>query len=210
MDKETKDALTRKLNELSPEDLEKRKAANKKILKYGCLPIILIIIFFILMAKCISNNTERNYVREATELIEKLRNPKTEEELISDYEKAIVLFEEMKNVQDTSDNFLIVQTELEALITYKDENIKNEVKKLKVNSQFSAWNGSHKALEQYIKASMNDPKSYEHVETRYQVNENTITIYTKFRGKNMFNAVVTNEALATADLEGNLIEVKIL
>ena len=34
-------------------------------------------------------------------------------------------------------------------------------------------------------------------------------IYTKFRGTNAFNAVVTNEAVAIADLDGNLLDVKI-
>ena len=115
----------------------------------------------------------------------------------------------MKNIKDTSNNFLIAQMELEALVTNKDNNIKNEVKKIRVKEQFSSWNGSHKNLEKYIKASMNNPKSYEHVETRYQIKDNTVMIYTKFRGTNAFNAVVTNEAVAIADLDGNLLDVKI-
>lgn len=56
---------------------------------------------------------------------------------------------------------------------------------------------------------MNNPKSYEHVETRYQSNDSTITVYTKFRGTNAFGAVVANEAVAIADLDGNLLDVKI-
>ncbi len=210
MDKATKEAWTGKKKELTPEAMEKRKAINKKILKFGCLPILVI---FILIAVIPKNNSdkakENDYTVKATELIEKLRNPQTEDALIADYDKAIALLEEMKNVNDTSNNFQLAQMELEALIAYKDDNIKKEVNKLKVNRQFSSWDGSHKNLEKYIKKNMNNPKSYEHVETKYQINDNSITIYTKFRGTNAFNAVVTNEAIATADLEGNLLEVKI-
>lgn len=208
MDKTTKEAWMGKKNELSPEAMEKRKATNKKILKFGCLPILIILILIALIPKNDSDN-ENDYTVKATKLIEKLRNPKTEKELIADYDKAIALCEEMKNIKDTSNNFLIAQMELEALVTNKDNNIKNEIKKIRVKEQFSSWNGSHKNLEKYIKASMNNPKSYEHVETRYQIKDNTVMIYTKFRGTNAFNAVVTNEAVAIADLDGNLLDVKI-
>ena len=128
MNKTTKEAWIGKKNELSPEAMEKRKATNKKILKFGCLPILIILILIALIPKNDSDN-ENDYTVKATKLIEKLRNPKTEKELIADYDKAIALCEEMKNIKDTSNNFLIAQMELEALVTNKDNNIKNEVKK---------------------------------------------------------------------------------
>ena len=149
MNKTTKEAWMGKKNELSPEAMEKRKATNKKILKFGCLPILIILILIALIPKNDSDN-ENDYTVKATKLIEKLRNPKTEKELIADYDKAIALCEEMKNIKDTSNNFLIAQMELEALVTNKDNNIKNEVKKIRVKEQFSSWNGSHKNLEKYI------------------------------------------------------------
>jgi hypothetical protein len=36
-----------------------------------------------------------------------------------------------------------------------------------IEKQFSAWNGSHLGLTRFIKDHMNDPKSYDHVETVY-------------------------------------------
>ena len=49
MDKTTKEAWMGKKNELSPEAMEKRKATNKKILKFGCLPILIILILIALI-----------------------------------------------------------------------------------------------------------------------------------------------------------------
>lgn len=36
-----------------------------------------------------------------------------------------------------------------------------------LESQFSAWDGSHKKLVDFIKTKMNDPESFKHVTTRY-------------------------------------------
>jgi hypothetical protein len=55
---------------------------------------------------------------------------------------------------------------------------------------------------------MNDPKSYKHVATTYEVEGNEIIIYTEFRGKNAFNAVILNNATAIEDLDGNILEVE--
>ncbi|MBC8146487.1 MAG: hypothetical protein H8E98_00705, partial [Bacteroidetes bacterium] len=41
MDKSTKEALKGR-KKLSPEAMEKRKAVNKKILKFGCFPIVIL------------------------------------------------------------------------------------------------------------------------------------------------------------------------
>lgn len=76
-----------------------------------------------------------------------------------------------------------------------------------VESQFSAWDGSHPGLTKLIKGSMNDPKSYEHVGTRYTDNGDQLIIQTDFHGKNAFGAVVKNSVIAKVDLDGNVIEV---
>lgn len=74
---------------------------------------------------------------------------------------------------------------------------------------FSGWDGSYRPLEQLIKASMNDPKSYEHVKTTYrQVLHSEkkdfkpyAIVSTTFRGKNAFGGVVTNQVNAQVDLQ---------
>lgn len=74
-----------------------------------------------------------------------------------------------------------------------------------IKSQFSGWDGSHRQVERALKAQMKNPDSYEHVETRYSVGADAITVVTTYRGTNSFNAVVTNRAIATVDKAGNVL-----
>lgn len=100
--------------------------------------------------------------------------------------------------QDSLDN---IQREAERLVNEQ----KN--RKEKVEKQFSAWDGSHPGLTRLIKKSMNDPDSYEHVETRFRDDGNSIFVITEFRGKNAFGGKVKNTVSARVDFEGNVIEV---
>ena len=79
----------------------------------------------------------------------------------------------------------------------------------KFKLQFSAWNGSHYKTVKYVKALMHDPKSFKHVETRYTdvAEKGYRIIRMTYRGKNMFNAVVTNSIMVKVDLNGNVMEV---
>lgn len=74
-------------------------------------------------------------------------------------------------------------------------------RKKKIESQFSAWDGSHKKLEMFIKRSMHDPDSYEHVETVYSDRQSHLIVKTTFRGKNAFGATVKNWVKAKVDAE---------
>lgn len=90
-----------------------------------------------------------------------------------------------------------------------------------VENQFSFWDGAHKELEKLVKQSLNDEKSYEHIDTTYievsdedrkaLVNETLansgyshyveigdLFIMTEFSAKNAFNATVKNTALGIA------------
>ncbi|WP_198424758.1 SHOCT domain-containing protein [Spirosoma endbachense] len=78
-----------------------------------------------------------------------------------------------------------------------------------VEGFFSGWDGSHRQLEKAIKESMNDPDSYEHVETRFKDNGSTIYVLTKFRGKNAFGGKIVNYAEGNIDgNDGHLIDWK--
>jgi rubrerythrin len=77
----------------------------------------------------------------------------------------------------------------------------------RIEAQFSPWDGSHRALEEIIKKSMNDPDSYKHVETRYGDYGDYILVVTTFRGKNVFGGVVTNTWRAKFTIDGRLIEI---
>jgi len=72
---------------------------------------------------------------------------------------------------------------------------------------FSSWDGSHRGLTKVIKESMNDPKSYEHVETVYWDKGDRLIVQTTFRGKNGFGGVVKNRVKAETDLDGNVLKI---
>lgn len=79
-----------------------------------------------------------------------------------------------------------------------------------LKTQFSPWDGSHRGAEQAIKARMNNPASYEHVATTY-VDRGPglgITVNTRFRGTNAFNAVVTEHATVEVHEAGDVTSVK--
>lgn len=65
----------------------------------------------------------------------------------------------------------------------------------------SSWDGSHRELVKLIKQNMNNPKSFEHVETRYGVTGDYSWIIMVYRGTNAFGAIVTNRIKAKVSLE---------
>lgn len=77
----------------------------------------------------------------------------------------------------------------------------------RIKKQFSSWDGSHIKLTQVVKDLMNDPKSFEHKETRYIDQGDTLQVLMVFRGKNVFGGVVENYVRATVDLDGNVLEI---
>lgn len=80
---------------------------------------------------------------------------------------------------------------------------------MKIKNQFSAYDGSHMALERYIKSTMNDPDSYEHISTKYNIaGDHTLLVTTIFRGKNAFGAMVVNKVVAyTGIVTGEVVRV---
>lgn len=64
---------------------------------------------------------------------------------------------------------------------------------------FSGWNGENKELVTAVKSGMHDPKSFEHVETRYKDNGDSFGMLMTFRGTNGFGAVVTQQVTADID-----------
>jgi hypothetical protein len=113
--------------------------------------------------------------------------------------------------QHVKDSINLVKAQQDSLDNIKREadRLVNEQKNRKetVEKQFSSWDGSHPGLTSIIKKSMNDPDSYEHVETRFRDDGNSIFVITEFRGKNAFGGKVKNTISARVDFEGNVIEV---
>lgn len=91
----------------------------------------------------------------------------------------------------------------------QQETQQNKVEALekRIDRQFSAWDGSHINLTKLIKSTMNDPGSYEHIETRYGIYETYLIIHTTYRGKNVFGGVVPAWAKVKVDLNGKIIDI---
>lgn len=90
--------------------------------------------------------------------------------------------------------------------TNEDGTPKTE-REIQLEKQFSAWDGSHIELTKMIKKAMNDPNSYEHVETVYWDMKDHIVVRTTYSGKNAFGGRVKNWVKAKADNSGNIIEI---
>lgn len=82
-------------------------------------------------------------------------------------------------------------------------------RKQTIEAQFSGWDGSHPRVEAAIKASMKDPDSYKHVETRYvDKGGSTFLVFTTIRGTNSFGGVVPNSFVAEVSLDGRVVSLR--
>lgn len=78
---------------------------------------------------------------------------------------------------------------------------KDAVKRL-----FSVFDGSVRSVEEGIKARLKDPDSYKHVETRFNDSGvGDVTVFTQYRARNSFNAVITSVATAVVSPDGKLV-----
>lgn len=75
-----------------------------------------------------------------------------------------------------------------------------------IELQFSGWSGAHYTFERMIKNAMNDPDSYDHVETKYIDKGSYIRVFCTFRGKNGFGGTVKNTKVADFTIKGDFIK----
>jgi hypothetical protein len=67
----------------------------------------------------------------------------------------------------------------------------------------SSWDGSHSEIVKLTKGRMNDPNSFEHVETKVKpVEDGRHLLFMTFRGKNAFGGTIVNRATATYANDG--------
>jgi len=84
---------------------------------------------------------------------------------------------------------------------------KEEVHEQNIQKLFSGWDGSHIKLTEKIKESLNDPKSYEHIETTYRDMDSFLIINTTFTAKNAFGGTLKKEVIVVSDTLGNITDV---
>ena len=77
--------------------------------------------------------------------------------------------------------------------------------KADIENLFSAWDGSLPSFKDYIKENLQNPDSFEHVETKFRDDGDGLTVIMKYRGENGFGAIRTQTAIAKVDYEGNIL-----
>lgn len=124
----------------------------------------------------------------------------------SDNEKQLGIYQQLVSLDPANASY---KKELDAyskkLADEKQRKLAAEERKKRIESQFSAWDGSHRSLERVVKSSMHNPDSYEHVKTVYWDRKDHLVVQTTFRGTNGFGGVVTNSAKAKVSLDGVVI-----
>jgi len=230
MENSTKEAWTGGKN-ISPEAKEKRKLINKKIFKFGCLPIIivfgLLVIIGIFMDEPVDSKS--NDTKSTSEKVDPLMigqdvinalignkvpfdkwniwgNPETLEGTDNQF---WVVYLDSANISFVSDKstqiVLFADFNKNSALDYLN-GIKEKRKK-QIEAQFSQWDGSHIILTKAIKEAMNDPKSYEHVETVYWEMNDHLIVQMKYRGNNAFGGKVLAMVKAKVGLDGQILEI---
>lgn len=78
-------------------------------------------------------------------------------------------------------------------------------RRTRLEKQFSPWDGSHPAVERRVKQAMNNPDSYDHVETSYVMLPEGMRVTMTFRGTNGFGGIVPNTVVATVSDSGDVV-----
>lgn len=134
------------------------------------------------------------------------------EELLSDlasslefnHEKRRDIYSELTRLHPNNEEYReSLSFHSEKVIERRQQAVRQE----NIESQFSSWDGSHRNLERLIKSSMNDPDSYDHVETTFTDNGDHLRVLTKFRGRNAFGGVVLDSVEAKVAINGQILEV---
>lgn len=77
----------------------------------------------------------------------------------------------------------------------------------RIRAGFNA-RGEHWELRELIRHNLHDPKSYEHIETRYvDGGSEVLEVATRYRARNAFGALVVNTTLARVHIDGRVIEI---
>lgn len=83
----------------------------------------------------------------------------------------------------------------------------DHVRDARVQRQFSSWDGSHPGVAKYIKQSLRDPKSFEHINTQFDDRVVNLVVTTTYWYKDAAGQKVKGSITAKVDLDGNILEV---
>lgn len=129
---------------------------------------------------------------------------------IPDY-KALI---PVANLDDENTNYSIIPTGIDnnyigirIVPGKRKSNTELAKRKQKIENQFSVIDGSHKKLEEYVIDHLNDPGSYEHLNTVYWDRDSFITVKMQYTAKNGFGGRVRGVIIANCDNDGNIIKI---
>ena len=77
----------------------------------------------------------------------------------------------------------------------------------RIESQFSPFSGAHRNLVRAVEAAMHDPDSFEHVETGFADEGNSLRVRMVYRGANAFGGIVRQQVVARVSLDGEIMEI---
>jgi len=131
----------------------------------------------------------------------------------TDYTQAIMIYTQLVALEPTNKSY---QQKLERFTKVRDAQYAKEIaekaaaaakaeRQKQIEAQFSGWSGAHRNFERLIKQAMNDPDSYDHVETKYIDKGSFIRVFCTFRGKNAFGGMVKNTKVADFSIGGDFL-----
>lgn len=121
------------------------------------------------------------------------------------YQELAKLEPDNQRYQQLNEQFTAKFEDMKALMEIS--RLDDGARKAKIESQFSPFSGAHRGLERYIKQRLNDPDSYDHVETRYFDMGNYLKVFTTYRAKNGFGGLVKTITQAKVSLTGQVLEI---
>jgi hypothetical protein len=131
----------------------------------------------------------------------------------TDYDQAFTIYAQLVALEPTNK---LYKQKLDRFVKARDEKAAKEAAALaavkakaerqkKIEAQFSGYSGVHYNFERIIKEAMNDPDSYDHVETKYIDKGSFIRVFLTFRGKNGFGGMVKNTKVADFSIGGDFL-----
>ncbi len=93
------------------------------------------------------------------------------------------------------------------ILVKEQKELAAKARKKQIESLFSPWDGSHRALEKLIIANLNDPDSYEHDETVYWDQGEYLTVKTSYRARNGFGGMVRGYVKAKVSMKGDILSI---
>lgn len=206
------------LNQTTNQDLPPNnfhKSQNKPVKKKtGCLKIFLIFFGAFMLLTFITAvfmpEDKNAKAKVANDEFLMSNKPKNQQQKIDSAKIANEKFQSLSNEEKIAS--LEKELENKNLKKVQKQEIQIEIKNIKqqdfAKKNISSWDGSNPALERTVKNAMNDPDSYEHVQTTFEYKNDKVIGTMLYRGKNAFGGKIIDKAVGTFDYDGNLLEVR--